>query len=112
MPLTKTGRGPGITEMQAQVTVALTWPDLASVRGRPTDRPPHNGVQGTGRPSSQHVVSPNRPAVRCHGDRNGLDRSRRPARSCAAVAGAALGRPYAAFAAAAGLPNSNSPPVT
>jgi hypothetical protein len=37
-------------------TLALTWPDLASVRGRPTDRPPHNGVQGTGRPSSQHVV--------------------------------------------------------
>ena len=56
MPLTKTGRSPGITEMLAQVTLALTWPDLASVRGRPIDRPPHNGVQGTGRPSSQHVV--------------------------------------------------------
>ena len=52
------------------------------------------------------------PAVRCHEDRNGLDRSRRPAGSCAAVAGAALGLPYAAFVAAAGLPNSNSPPVT
>src|SRR4051812_47464502 len=44
---------------------------------------------------------PEQRAVRCHGDRNGLDRSRRPAWSCAAVAGVALGRPYAAFAAAA-----------
>jgi hypothetical protein len=41
------------------------------------------GVRGTGRPSSQHVVIRTVFAIRCHGDLHGLDRSRRPARSCA-----------------------------
>lgn len=44
--------------------------------------------------------------VRRHGDRDGLDRSRRPARSTRPLIGAAPGLSYAAVAAT-GVPNSN-----
>ena len=84
MPFTETGRSPGTTELRTRITSTLTWPDPASVRGQPdTSWLPHDGVRWTGRPSSHDVVIRTVFAIRRHGDLHGLDRSRRPARSCA-----------------------------
>jgi hypothetical protein len=86
MSLTKTGRSPGITETASAGNIALTWPDLASVRGRPSNSRPMMGSEGPA-VQAHSTWFTEQPAVRRHRDRDGLDRSRRPARSCAAVAG-------------------------
>ena len=83
MRLIETGRSPGTNSAGTRMTVGAHVVTLAGscfCPGQLADRLAHVGVRGTGRPSSQHVVF--QTACRSvHGDRRGLDRSRRPGRS-------------------------------
>jgi hypothetical protein len=65
MSLTKTGRSPGITETASAGNIALTWPDLASVRGRPSNSRPMMGSEGPA-VQAHSTWFTEQPAVRRH----------------------------------------------
>ena len=93
MPLTKTGAEPRRYREQPHSRADLTG--FRFVRGRPANRPPHDGFEGSAVQAHSTWFTEQR-LVRRHGDRDGLDRSRRPARSTRPLIGAAPGLSYAA----------------